>query len=60
MTGFVIAGLGVTAQGRDLGIPALGLRREALELAPAGAGLRRADVDGCSTSRSGTPAGAAS
>jgi acetyl-CoA acetyltransferase len=46
MTGFVIAGLGVTAQGRDLGIPARGLRREALELALADAGLRRADVDG--------------
>jgi acetyl-CoA acetyltransferase len=44
--GFCVAGLGVTAQGVRLGIPARALRREALELALADAGLRRRDVDG--------------
>jgi acetyl-CoA acetyltransferase len=43
---FCVAGLGVTAQGVRLGIPARALRREALELALADAGLRRPDVDG--------------
>ena len=43
---FCIAGLGVTAQGRHLGIPPRALRREALELALADAGLTRRDVDG--------------
>jgi acetyl-CoA acetyltransferase len=45
-TGFAIAGLGVSRQGRKLGVPARALRREALELALADAGLSRADVDG--------------
>jgi acetyl-CoA acetyltransferase len=44
--GFCVAGLGVTAQGLRMGIPARALRREALELALADAGLRRRDVDG--------------
>jgi acetyl-CoA acetyltransferase len=43
---FCIAGVGVTAQGRHLGIPPRALRREALELALADAGLTRRDVDG--------------
>ena len=43
---FCVAGLGVTAQGRHLGIPPRALRREALELALADAGLTRRDVDG--------------
>jgi acetyl-CoA acetyltransferase len=42
----VIAGVGVTRQGRQLGIPERELRREALDLALADAGLRRPDVDG--------------
>jgi acetyl-CoA acetyltransferase len=46
VTGFAIAGLGVSRQGRKLGVPARALRREALELALADAGLTRADVDG--------------
>ncbi len=41
-----IVGVGVTRQGRSLGIPERELRREALDLALADAGLRRADVDG--------------
>jgi acetyl-CoA acetyltransferase len=41
-----IVGVGVTQQGRNLGIPERELRREALELALADAGLRRSDVDG--------------
>jgi acetyl-CoA acetyltransferase len=45
-TGFTIVGLGVTAQGRNLGVPARALRREALELALDDAGLTRKDVDG--------------
>ncbi|HEY8526702.1 MAG TPA: thiolase family protein [Acidimicrobiales bacterium] len=51
MTGFrpgqyCIAGLGVTEQGRHLGLPPRELRRRALEAALADAGLTRADVDG--------------
>jgi acetyl-CoA acetyltransferase len=42
----VIVGVGVTQQGRNLGIPERELRREAVELALADAGLRRSDVDG--------------
>jgi acetyl-CoA acetyltransferase len=45
-TGFSIAGLGVTRQGRNLQVPARALRREALELALDDAGLVRADIDG--------------
>jgi acetyl-CoA acetyltransferase len=41
-----IVGVGVTRQGRGLGIPERELRREALDLALADAGLRRSDVDG--------------
>ncbi len=43
---FAIAGLGVTEQGVHLGRSARDLRREALELALADAGLSRRDVDG--------------
>ena len=43
---FCIAGLGVTEQGRNLGIPPRELRRKALDLALADAGIARADVDG--------------
>jgi acetyl-CoA acetyltransferase len=43
---FAIAGLGVTEQGLRLGRPSRDLRREALELALADAGLNRRDVDG--------------
>jgi acetyl-CoA acetyltransferase len=43
---FAIAGLGVTEQGLRLGRPSRDLRREALELALADAGLTRRDVDG--------------
>jgi acetyl-CoA acetyltransferase len=45
-TGFSIAGLGVTRQGRNLQVPARQLRREALELALDDAGLVRKDIDG--------------
>jgi acetyl-CoA acetyltransferase len=41
-----IAGLGLTAQGRNLGIPPRDLRRIALESALDDAGLRRGDIDG--------------
>jgi acetyl-CoA acetyltransferase len=43
---FAVAGLGVTEQGPRLGRPARDLRREALELALADAGLTRRDIDG--------------
>ncbi|HQV56653.1 MAG TPA: thiolase family protein [Ilumatobacteraceae bacterium] len=43
---FAIGGLGVTAQGRHLGLAPRQLRRDALELALADAGLRRSDLDG--------------
>jgi acetyl-CoA acetyltransferase len=43
---FSIAGMGVTEQGRRLGIPTRELRRVALERALEDAGLRRTDVDG--------------
>jgi acetyl-CoA acetyltransferase len=43
---FAIAGLGVTEQGRALGIPPRDLRRQALERALADAGLSRRDVGG--------------
>jgi acetyl-CoA acetyltransferase len=43
---YAIVGLGVTAQGRRLGVPARDLRRQALELALVDAGLSRAQVDG--------------
>ena len=43
---FAVAGLGVTAQGQRLGRGARDLRREALELALADAGLVRRDIDG--------------
>jgi acetyl-CoA acetyltransferase len=43
---FAVAGLGVTEQGLRLGRPARDLRREALELALADAGLTRRDIDG--------------
>jgi acetyl-CoA acetyltransferase len=43
---YCVAGLGVTEQGRGLGIPPRELRRRALDLALADAGLARADVDG--------------
>lgn len=43
---YCIAGLGMTAQGRKLGIAPRELRRLALELALDDAGLARADVDG--------------
>ncbi len=43
---FAIGGLGVTAQGPRLGRAARDLRREALELALADAGLSRRDIDG--------------
>jgi acetyl-CoA acetyltransferase len=43
---FAIAGLGVTRQGRELGVAPRELRREALELALADAGLSRRDIDG--------------
>lgn len=42
----VIVGVGVTRQGRDLGIPERELRREAIELALDDAGLRRSEIDG--------------
>jgi acetyl-CoA acetyltransferase len=41
-----LVGIGVTRQGRQLGIPERELRREALDLALADAGLRRPDIDG--------------
>ena len=41
-----IVGVGVTRQGRNLGVPERELRREAVDLALADAGLRRSDVDG--------------
>jgi acetyl-CoA acetyltransferase len=43
---FAVAGLGVTEQGLHLGRPSRDLRREALELALADAGLTRRDIDG--------------
>jgi acetyl-CoA acetyltransferase len=43
---FAVAGLGVTDQGIRLGRPSRDLRREALELALADAGLTRRDIDG--------------
>jgi acetyl-CoA acetyltransferase len=43
---FSIVGLGVTEQGRRLGIPARELRRRALDASLADAGLERADVGG--------------
>jgi acetyl-CoA acetyltransferase len=43
---FSIVGLGLTAQGRNLGVAPRELRRQALERALDDAGLRRADVDG--------------
>jgi hypothetical protein len=43
---FAVAGLGVTEQGVRLGRSPRDLRREALELALADAGLVRRDVDG--------------
>jgi acetyl-CoA acetyltransferase len=42
----VIVGVGVTRQGRKLGIPERELRREALDLALADAGLGRPGIDG--------------
>ena len=43
---YSIVGLGLTAQGRNLGVVPRELRREALELALADAGATRADIDG--------------
>lgn len=43
---FAVAGLGMTPQGRSLGIPALELRKIALENALTDSGLARSDVDG--------------
>lgn len=43
---YAICGLGVTDQGRRLGIAPRQLRRDALEAAVADAGLRLADIDG--------------
>jgi acetyl-CoA acetyltransferase len=43
---FAIAGLGVTAQGRHLGVAQRELRRQALELALVDAGLGRHELDG--------------
>jgi acetyl-CoA acetyltransferase len=43
---FAIAGLGVSAQGRNLGRSSRELQREALDLALADAGLARRDIDG--------------
>jgi acetyl-CoA acetyltransferase len=43
---FSIVALGLTAQGRNLGIAPRELRRDALELALTDAGVTRADVDG--------------
>jgi acetyl-CoA acetyltransferase len=43
---FAVAGLGVTEQGLHLGRSSRDLRREALELALADAGLSRRDIDG--------------
>ena len=43
---FAIGGLGVSRQGRKLGVSARELRLEALELALADAGLARRDIDG--------------
>jgi acetyl-CoA acetyltransferase len=43
---FAIGGLGVSRQGRKLGVSARELRLEALELALADAGLSRRDIDG--------------
>lgn len=43
---YAVTGLGVTRQGRSLGVPARELRREALELALVDAGLVRRDIDG--------------
>jgi acetyl-CoA acetyltransferase len=45
-TACAIVGVGVTRQGRGLGIPDRELRRQALDLALDDAGLRRADIDG--------------
>src|ERR1700712_5261458 len=41
-----IVGIGVTQQGRKLGVTGLDLRRQALELALADAGVERAAIDG--------------
>jgi acetyl-CoA acetyltransferase len=41
-----IVGMGVTKQGRALGVTALDLRRQALEVALADAGLERGAIDG--------------
>ena len=46
MTDVVIAGLGVTQQGRRLGVSERELRRRALDAALADSGLSRSDVDG--------------
>ncbi|MEO8694822.1 MAG: thiolase family protein [Acidimicrobiales bacterium] len=43
---FAIVGLGLTKQGRNLGVAPRELRREALELALADAGATRAEIDG--------------
>jgi acetyl-CoA acetyltransferase len=43
---FAVAGLGVTAQGRHLGVPQRELRRRALDLALEDAGLARHQLDG--------------
>jgi acetyl-CoA acetyltransferase len=43
---FAVVGLGVTEQGRRLGVPARELRRRALDAALDDAGLARRDVDG--------------
>jgi acetyl-CoA acetyltransferase len=43
---FAVAGLGVTAQGRHLGVPQRELRRQALDLALEDAGLARHQLDG--------------
>ena len=43
---FSIIGLGLTPQGRNLGIAPRALRRDALELALADAGATRQDIDG--------------
>jgi acetyl-CoA acetyltransferase len=45
-TSCAIVGVGVTQQGRKLGIPERELRRQALDLALEDAGLRRPDIDG--------------
>jgi acetyl-CoA acetyltransferase len=43
---FAVAGLGVTAQGRHLGVAQRELRRQALDLALDDAGVARGDLDG--------------